>query len=167
LRFYRNDCTDARNRYLADIQGWSHEKLESVHDYIQWMFPSDEESMFNGDAPDFPPEVQEVFRTDETIRKNLHKSFDVFLDFLGLAFCDGQVVRQPHFEKAARNWLGGFMNHNWLRITRVLKCLSLCGEEERGRAFFDQLRTIHEEGLMANRRTFAFWRAAVEGKRLR
>jgi hypothetical protein len=40
-----------RGRYLREIQEWPDDQLESVHDYIQWLFPLPEPSGFNVAAP--------------------------------------------------------------------------------------------------------------------
>ena len=39
VQFYRGNGRDHRGRSLAEIVAWSDAMLESVHDYIQWMFP--------------------------------------------------------------------------------------------------------------------------------
>ena len=43
-------CYD-RGRYLHDILKWPDKRLESTHDYIQWLFPLPEVSGFNPEAP--------------------------------------------------------------------------------------------------------------------
>jgi hypothetical protein len=147
---------------------FSNSTLESEHDYIQWMFPTVEKSMFNADAPDFPDNVQKTFREDEQIRANLRKSFKVFLAFLGLELANGGgVSRGKDFEERARNWLDVSMlglNHNFLRCTRVLHCLRLAGHDDLAQDFFKALEQIHKDGLMRNTQTMAFWREAAIGK---
>jgi hypothetical protein len=55
-----------------------------------------------------------------------------------------------------------FPNHNWLRITRVLRSLWLLGMKKEALAFFERLETFY-----ASRRfpigndTFEFWKKAV------
>jgi hypothetical protein len=39
VSFYAGKTPDDRGRYLKDIQQWPDHRLESVHDFIQWMFP--------------------------------------------------------------------------------------------------------------------------------
>ena len=51
LRFYGLESGDARGRSLTEIWGWDDERLEQVHDYIQWLFPLREPSAFNPGAP--------------------------------------------------------------------------------------------------------------------
>ena len=44
IGFYSGTEPDHRGRYLHEIQRWSDDQLEKVHDYIQWLFPLPEPS---------------------------------------------------------------------------------------------------------------------------
>jgi hypothetical protein len=55
LGFYSGVEPDHRGRYLHEIQKWPDDQLESVHDYIQWLFPLPERSGFNVSAPVLNP----------------------------------------------------------------------------------------------------------------
>jgi len=50
----------------------SHPK--AVHDYVQWIFPTDEASMFNSQAPLLSPELAAICRHDAQIQKNFDAS---------------------------------------------------------------------------------------------
>ena len=50
VSFYSGGLDD-RGRRLDEILGWSDERLESVHDYIQWVFPTTTASGVNPHAP--------------------------------------------------------------------------------------------------------------------
>jgi hypothetical protein len=61
IGFYSGTEPDHRIRYLHEIQEWPDDQLESVHDYIQWLFPLPEPSSFNAAAPALTREsIQEV-----------------------------------------------------------------------------------------------------------
>lgn len=162
-RFYRGEGPDRCGRYIDDIHKWDDEQLEATHDYIQWLFPTDKESDFNGLAPDFPQDLQRRFRADDTIAMNLRRSFDVYCKFLGLRYVSGRAVceRMPEFFVKSANWLEVRVapNHNWLRISRVLHCLRLMEETERRVAFYDALESIYAEGYIQSRfaDTVQFW----------
>jgi hypothetical protein len=47
IGFYSRTEPDHRGRYLHEIQHWPDEQLESIRDYIQWLFPLPERSGFN------------------------------------------------------------------------------------------------------------------------
>jgi hypothetical protein len=117
--------------------------------------------MFNPWAPAFPKHAIETFRYSPEIRRNIRKSFDIYAEFLGFETIFGRLQRGLCFKERAENWLQGPMNHNFLRCTRVLKCLWLCGETELARAFLGVLEELAQDGLVRNKRTLEFWRDAL------
>jgi hypothetical protein len=161
IAFYRDGGDDNRGRTLEDLWEYDYDRLEAEHDYIQWMFPSDEKSIFNPRAPPFPKHVQATFLESPEIRANVRKSFEIYAEFLGFVTIFGRLQRGPDFPSRAENWLRGSMNHNFLRCTRVLKCLWLCGETELARSFLAELEQLAKDGLMRNKKTLEFWRDAL------
>ncbi len=144
---------------VQEILGWSNDRLESVHDYIQLLFPLQEPSPVNPAAPVLDDETISVFRASPELMGTLRESFLRMLKFYGLHYENGEVRRAPDFRERAANWLHPG-NHNHLRITRILKCLGLLGLEPEAGAFFTALQSIYKE--FPNRitgRTFQFWRA--------
>mmetsp|Transcript_115111 Transcript_115111/g.245984 ORF Transcript_115111/g.245984 Transcript_115111/m.245984 type:complete len:217 (+) Transcript_115111:2-652(+) len=172
LKFYRGEGADSSGRTLEEIWKWDDEELEHVHDWVQWVFPSDEESMFNPFAPEFPPELQEKVKKDVKIMANLRKSFDVYLAFMGFHYDEEKriVERTDAFEIKARNWLQVMFgpNHNWLRLSRVLNCMRLVGETDRKDALYMALERVYVEGRIPSRFsvTLEYWQkyAGVQGR---
>jgi hypothetical protein len=165
LSFYSNEVPDHRGRFLHHIQEWDDARLESVHDYIQWLFPLSETSGFNPDAPVLTPDVIRAFRSRKDMRENLRRSFLSMLRFYGLQLRDSEVVRGNDFEKKTANWLRAG-NHNHLRITRILKSLTLLGLEAEARVFFECLERIYKEergkpDSAITAETFAYWNKAI------
>lgn len=168
LDFHSGAGTDDRGRYLREIQRWPDERLEYVHDFIQWMFPLVEPSGVNPSAPVLDRPTIREFHASPELLQNLRASFLRMLRFYGLEWRpepDVRVERASNFAASARNWLSPG-NHNHLRITRIIKCLRLLGLEREARAFYDCLASIYEEqsgqrwpAITAG--TFAFWRAAA------
>src|ERR1700722_17615388 len=136
LDFYRGQGTDTEGRSLKDILAWSDDEFEAVHDFVQWLFPLPEPSNYNPDAPILSDEDIAAFGAEPLLRANLLESFGRFLAFLGLyQSADGTGLEGANF--AARSpdaW--AYMNHNWLRITRVLRSLRLLGVEDRARGLY-------------------------------
>ncbi|MBM4067650.1 MAG: hypothetical protein FJ271_01710 [Planctomycetes bacterium] len=98
LDFYRGDGTDSVGRSLEQILSWDDDEFESVHDFIQWLFPLPEPSQFNPDAPLLDEGEIAVFRSDPLIRSNLLRSFERMLSFLGLGLAeDGKVTEAANF----------------------------------------------------------------------
>ena len=162
VSFYDDAATDNRGRKLNDIQSWSHDKLETVHDYIQWLFPLDEGSAFNASAPILDKATIAEFRARPDLQKNVRRSFMRMLRFYG--FTDGAAIAPAaNFDQCARNWLNPG-NHNHLRITRILKSLRLLGLEQEAAAFFAALAKVRETRRDAiTEATFGYWMRANKG----
>jgi Opioid growth factor receptor (OGFr) conserved region len=62
IAFYSGTGPDNRGRYLHEIQQWADDRLEGVHDYIQWLFPLPEPSGFNVAAPVLNSDSIQEFR---------------------------------------------------------------------------------------------------------
>src|SRR5580700_986798 len=83
IRFYSGTQPDHRGRYLHEIQVWTDKQLESIHDYIQWLFPLPEPSGFNTAAPVLTPESIREFRTRPELQQKLPGSFLRMMTFYG------------------------------------------------------------------------------------
>jgi len=164
LEFYRGEGTDAEGRRLDDVLAWRDGRLEAVHDFIQWLFPLPEPSRFNPDAPLLTAEDVAAFRQDPTIRANLRRSFERILPFLGLAeTADGEVVEAPNFARRAPD-VWDHPNHNWLRISRILRSLHLLGLEAEAQALYRRLEDFHKRRRFPiGDDTFRYWTDAVRG----
>lgn len=118
------------NLYINDFHTlWrgNYDTLESVHSYIQWLFPLQEPGV-NPEASTLTKQEIEEFRQNDTARKHLLESYKLMLDFYGMELCDEKSGKV----KRASNWKNRFSNlnrrtHNNLRITRILKCLGTLG----------------------------------------
>jgi hypothetical protein len=90
------------------------------------------------------------------------------MNFYGLEVRSGEqvtVTRAPNFAAKATVWLSPG-NHNHLRITRILRCLSLLGLEAEAKAFFDCLSEIYEDEQKKpmpaiSDETMLYWKEAV------
>jgi hypothetical protein len=168
IAFYSGTQADHRGRYLHEIQQWTDDQLEGVHDYIQWLFPLPEPSGFNLAAPVLNRESIQEFRARPDLQEKLRVSFLRMVNFYRLEARSGEqiaVTRAPTFVAKATCWLSPG-NHNHLRITRILKCLSVLGLEAESRAFFDCLSGIYDaernEAVPAiSDETMRYWREAV------
>ncbi|WP_035993168.1 opioid growth factor receptor-related protein [Leptolyngbya sp. KIOST-1] len=164
--FYLGQQPDAQGRTIQTMWNWGFETLETVHDYIQWLFPLGERSAFNLHAPLVDADVIRAFQHDPTLRQNLLRSLDVMLRFYGLqrqeqGSTGAIVTRAEHYPQRQFTWLGRF-NHNYLRITRMLKCLTMFGLVAEARAFYQCLQDIYREsGDRIGAETFQYWTNAV------
>ncbi|XP_064343032.1 opioid growth factor receptor-like protein 1 isoform X2 [Camelus dromedarius] len=132
LRFYKNKIPFKPDGvYIEEVLNkWKgdYETLEHNHTYIQWLFPLREQGL-NFYAKELTTyEIEEFKKTKEAIRRFL-LAYKMMLEFFGIKLIDktGNVAR-------AVNWQERFQHlnesqHNYLRITRILKSLGELGYE--------------------------------------
>ncbi|KAL4224936.1 hypothetical protein ACF0H5_015632 [Mactra antiquata] len=120
-------------------------RLEIHHGYIQWLFPI-RESGLNMHAQELQLHEIEKLKKNKTARKRVLTSYKMMLDFYGMELLnekDGIIGR-------ADNWRDRFQHlnrsyHNYLRITRILKCL---GEFDYEYLKMNFVKFVLEEGLV-------------------
>src|SRR5207248_5177716 len=116
--------TDAAGRTLAGILAWDDDRLEAVHDYIQWVFPTRQPSGVNPFAPLITEATVAAFGQDATLRDRLREALDRMLAFYGLAWSGNRIeIDRGRFPARSRVWLQPG-NHNHLRLTRILDSLA-------------------------------------------
>ena len=150
VAFYRLTGLDHRNRSLRDIHDFDFHELELTHDYIQWLFPLPEPSEANPAAPLLSPTDVAAFQSDSALQAELARSFERMLSFFGLEIVPARgsrhqrIVKADHFESRSRVWLTPG-NHNFLRITRILRALTLLGCKVHAASFLACLEEIYAE----------------------
>lgn len=154
LAFYGDDEGYTVSSYtLEQILNWPDEEWEERHDYVQWAFPTDEPSMFNPDAPVLDAATIAYFWSDPLLRHRLRRAFDRWLAFCGVIRTDDCLAfGNPNPGVWSRQ------NHNWLRITRVLRSLNLLGLPDEAQAFFALLTTIQAR---IDPTTWGYWERAA------
>ena len=167
VRFYLGEGPDAEGRSLRDIRRWDDTRLEAVHDYIQWLFPTPQRSRFNPNAPEVSREDVKAFREDGRLQAELAASLRQMLAFYGFSYEeeDGHpfIETGDEWEEKSENWFH-VGNHNLLRLTRILDCLSTMGLGGHAQSLLEALETVCEEAPgTVGERTLDFWRGAVHG----
>ncbi|GJN91375.1 hypothetical protein Rhopal_004396-T1 [Rhodotorula paludigena] len=135
LRFYRNEgAARPRRSRCEELQrelkgNW--DELEDRHDFVQWLFPIREQGV-NWSAQPLQLHEIEAIKSDPAAMARLLESYRIILAFYGLrlvspstgelALADAvpapaQENYRQRFRNLERNW------HNFLRVTRILKCL--------------------------------------------
>ncbi len=176
LSFYEGTGRDQSGRTLREVLACDLERREAEHDYIQWLFPIPEPSGANPYAPVLTPAAIQEFQARPEMRERLGRSFLFMLEFFGLELkqvgaagepgrpAQGEpeaamaVVEGPDFGRRAPVWLYPG-SHNFLRISRILRCLRLLGLKQEAAAFLawlEDLRQRHPELVPA--RTLEYWR---------
>ncbi|NVJ48836.1 MAG: hypothetical protein HWE13_11875 [Gammaproteobacteria bacterium] len=127
IAFYRHQAGDHRERSLVEIWTMTFDELEQEHDFIQWLFPLPEPSPVNPHAPLLDEQVIAQAASCDLVQENLLRSFDTMAAFWG--FCrteQNQIKPTAHYTTQATKWCCPH-NHNQLRISRMLRCLTLTG----------------------------------------
>src|SRR5437870_1224003 len=106
IDFYTGAAPDHRGRFLREIVEWPDERLESVHDFIQWLFPLPDPSPVNPEAPVIDRETRQAFTARSELRDALRISFERMLRFYGFNLGPANTVaRSDQFSASAENWL--------------------------------------------------------------
>jgi opioid growth factor receptor-like protein len=163
--FYAGAAPDHRGRSLAQLQSQSLSALESNHDYIQWLFPLPERSSASAHAPILTPADIEAFAQSPALRSSLLDSLSVMLKFYGFESVDTgsrlEFRRGPDFAARSEVWLTAF-NHNYLRLTRILRALNLLGCARHADTLFRALQDVYREHADAiSEETFEYWQRAA------
>lgn len=165
VKYINGGGTDHAGRTLAETLKFDNALLEHTHDYIQWMFPTDEASMFNMDAPVLTDVDIEHIKADIRLYE---EGFERMLRFYGFRVAnysgDAPMILPSYhnFKDRVEEWATP-NNHNYLRITRILKSLCLLGFYEYAVEFLSSLETfiVEDYGHIVGEKTIKFWRDAV------
>ncbi|MGY4878158.1 opioid growth factor receptor-related protein [Vreelandella aquamarina] len=159
LDFMKGERADHQGRMIEDIWALSPFWLEHTHDYIQWLFPVPEASRFNQFAPVLTPTVQEAFNADNVLKAQQRQSLDIMLTFFGLERDALSITDSPELSIETHIWLkaGG---HNHLRITRIIRSLSLCHQEALARRFQQAVIEIGTGKGVVSQTSVSYWQNA-------
>jgi hypothetical protein len=164
--FYDLSAPDNQGRFLYEIWRWDFEDLETVHNYIQWLFPLNRPSQFNQNAPILTETEIREFNNSGDLKKNLLKSTELLLRFYGFEIQheDGiKIIKAIHFHSRSKYWITR-NNHNFLRITRILRSLKMLGLTDYCLAFYRVLEEVYSEPnfkSIIGEKTFQFWKHAA------
>lgn len=160
IEFYRGNMPNMAGVYISQIWDFRPGEFEMDHDWVQWLFPSNEPSSMNCDAPTLTKEEAALFQNDPVLNALLKFSFVRVMHFMGFKVVgqgDGVITVEPDGTDENRKWLSHF-NHNMLRATRIMKSLRACGLTQYAIAFYDALRPYRDH-VSAN--TWKYWTEAV------
>ncbi len=143
-KFLTNQGPDFKGRALEEIWAYSDNEIESTHDFVQIVFPTNKPSQatFNKLYLDNEKLIENL-KNNSAVTKNLKKSASWYLSFLD------------------RNdaWQTGY-DHNQLRITRVIESLRLLVSDEAADEFFKAILILVKDPAILNPTTMKFWEEA-------
>ncbi|KAF8158365.1 opioid growth factor receptor conserved region-domain-containing protein [Crassisporium funariophilum] len=142
LEFYSNNrrCRPDKRTIEEIHEQWfgDYDKLEYKHGFIQWLFPIREYGMNYESQPLQTHEI-EAMKVDPIIVERVIESYRLMLDFYGMRLVSAEtglvdrVLPPRNFAARYRNLVRS--SHNYLRISRILKCLSEMGLERLNAGF--------------------------------
>ncbi len=162
--FYRNEIVHPDRLTIDEIINWPDTEIESSHNTIQWLFPLPQPSLNVANIPVIDEEEIDLFKKDPNLRNGVLRSFARMLQFYGLKLSlkDGQIVKAKDFDQKS-GWLYP-RNHNYKRISRILKSLRVLGFESEAKIFFDALQSIYStHHRYIGDQTWKHWKDAMEG----
>ena len=146
VNFLTNNEPDFKNRFLKDIWNFSDEDIEHTHDFIQLLFPLNEESnaVSNGIYLDSSEAILSI-KVNKLATENIVKSSKWFLLFL---------TRNSHWKRKH--------DHNYLRVTRIIKSLRLLVSDQEANKFYESFMQLIDENLISriNSTTLDYWENA-------
>jgi hypothetical protein len=165
-RFYSANGVDHCGRTLQQILRWDDDALERKHDFIQWLFPLPEPSGANIFAPLLNFEEMRNFRGSPEVQAKVLEALRRMLTFYGFEMREVEnalaVTRATDYRVRSQNWITP-SNHNFLRLTRILKSLRLLGLPKHAEALFQSLEEVFRENrAVIGSQTFEYWRHAVQ-----
>lgn len=145
IRFLQGTGLDSHGRSHSDILKFSDEELEDVHDYIQWLFPLREASEAVPGSPFLESEETiQILRNNEDVQESMVTA----------------LVRMHRFYRDNDFWLKQ-NDHNHLRITRILKSVSLLNSQENAQEFYDFIMRRVESAQPVTAESLEFWRKSI------
>lgn len=162
IDFFYFGGTDDKGRTLDFILNQSDDWMESTHDYIQWLFPLRERSGANPNAPLFDNELLGAFHLYSAGPVQMIRAFDRMLKFYGLQRDDLFISKASNWNERKRYWYVE-PTHNDLRISRIIKSMSISRLVEYSELLLDTLHTLAGKSDCGfSREAIEFWDAAID-----
>lgn len=133
-------------------------------DSIQILFPLPEGSPFNWQAPVINKAAFDAFRARADLRQSFERGFWRIMAFYGFEQ-EGTGIdlkRSSDHKHQFRNWVVR-MDHNHLRITRVIRALRILGLEKHADAYYEAIQKVNVD--FPNRigeRSLMYWKRAAK-----
>lgn len=150
--FYEGIGVDVEQRTFNQMLTMEESFIEKSHTVIQWLFPLLEPSLHNRKAPLLDEETIEAMKASKVCMDNLASAYFLMVYFL---FTSQQDSDKPY-------WLR-LRNHNYLRITRMIKCLRLFGREDLATDIYDRAMALYfRYPNIVGEETSDFWTEAMQ-----
>lgn len=165
IDFLKGSAPNSQGIYIYDMWNWDYLILERKHNYIQWLFPLKERSNYYWFAPVINDFNITHINNNKLIKDNMIRSLKVMLDFYGYEIGTKETISiyiSDHFYERSRFWISK-NNHNYLRITRIIKSLCLANLNVYALAFNSILQKLKDSEFndLVGTKTFEYWSMAL------
>ena len=172
--FYHGDIPSQPDGDLVDNihTQWDGDwqRLEMHHGYIQWLFPVFENAGMNFESQALSKSGAKLIRDDAVCQERVMMSYRLMLKFYGFKLVDersGRLERDPDIpgggsEARLRNF--NRMQHNFLRVSRIITSLGELGFHRYKRPLLEALQAEVDSGALeaAGMSCARFWAPLVE-----
>lgn len=160
--FYNGKISTPEGLFIDDVLAFTQDQFENNHHFIQWLFPIPTASFYNLQSPRLTKKAAKELGRQKEFREKMKESFQFMCKCyeLTISYNNGDICIKPTSEFTGY-WLTP-NNHNHLRITRILECLSNIGLIDYAKAFLSCLLYLcNEYPACVTKRTITFWKNAV------
>lgn len=127
---------------LNDFLSYNNKQIENEHGWIQWVFPTPEQSAHDYSPPCSLNDIKR--RNNDKIQSNMRKCY--------------HKIRGFYSTERSKKWITK-NNHNYLRISRILRSLRVFGLNDEADEFFSYLTVIYKNNPdVVTKQTYEIWK---------
>lgn len=155
LQFLRGEDVPNCCHSLESIVNYTDEEMEQYHDFIQWIYPTLEQSQAHPDAPIIDTSFADKLHKDACALAGYCKGCKRYLQYMGLECkSEGEIIQIPN---AQPFWK--LPSHNYLRITRALNSLDQTKHSKCNKALYSRMMQILDADPTnyVGRTTLGYW----------
>jgi hypothetical protein len=155
----------AQGLSLQEILGWDVQSMEDDEAFISWLFPLPEGCEIAPDAPVLTAMHFEAIKASPKLRKQIGINLDRVLRHWGIERQATRFLKGDNYEEQSGLWLCS-LDHNHLRIERVLAFLALTGFQLLAHELFKFLNARMQDELLGKIGSVKDWAKALQRKGL-
>lgn len=155
LQFLRGEKIENYRHQIDAVTNFSDYDMEKYHDFIQWIFPTMEQSLAHPEAPTVDSHFAEELHKDSCALSGYCKGCKRFLHYIGFECSGNGNISSP----ADARPFYALPHHNFLSMTRALNSLRQTGHDECSKTLYAQImKELEEEPRnFVPRETVLYW----------
>ena len=164
IAFFENRPTIPTDLTISRVLSLNADELESGHDFIQRVFPTDTPSRYNKSAPVLKGIDFLALRENPAVSNGIDAGFKKMLEFYELHW-DGKNIRTDLNASAFLDKFDMQRSHNRFRMTRIIRSMALFGKYDEAAALLNFMTTAVSRLPDNSRRdwnpSLQHWKAAL------